>query len=194
MDIEHLQALAAREPPRVVRRAVAIHPLRERIDPGGILLTDFLTQAMRNTQLQDKTYRHVFGPPASESELNTRFGDRTVPADLRYVLSRSNGIHLWADDATGRGYEGLAPIQEWVSAAERFYAPHAWMDERYVVITYHEEGAAHVVLDLASSCYFLMDAAGPDTNSPVASNASEFLDWLWRTRIPPAADARVIST
>jgi hypothetical protein len=30
-----------------------------------------------------------------------------------------------------------------------------------------------------------MDSAGPDTTTPIATNADELLDWLWQKRIAP---------
>jgi hypothetical protein len=61
------------------------------------------------------------------------------------------------------------------------------VDDRYVALSYHQDGSSFVVLDVESGRYFLMDAAGPDATSPIASNAGELLDWLWRTRIAPKA-------
>jgi hypothetical protein len=39
--------------------------------------------------------------------------------------------------------------------------------------------------------FFLMDPAGPDTTSPIASSTSELLDWFWRSRILPKGVMRV---
>lgn len=61
------------------------------------------------------------------------------------------------------------------------------LDDRYVALSYHQDGAAFVVLDVESGKYFLMDTAGPDTTSPIANDARELLDWLWRSRIEPKA-------
>jgi hypothetical protein len=73
-------------------------------------------------------------------------------------------------------------------ARTRFYGASAdrrLLDDRYVAISYHQDGASFVVLDVESGIYFLMDAAGPDTTSPIAHDAKGLLAWLWQTRIPP---------
>jgi hypothetical protein len=61
------------------------------------------------------------------------------------------------------------------------------LDDRYVALSYHQDGAAFIVLDVASGTYFLMDTAGPDATSPIATNVEELLDWLWQSRITPKA-------
>ena len=48
-------------------------------------------------------------------------------------------------------------------------------------------GAAFVVLDVALRTYFLMDTAGPDATSPIATNVEGLLDWLWQSRVAPKA-------
>jgi hypothetical protein len=105
-------------------------------------------------------------------------------------VARVNGIHLWANVQTGRAYTGLAPIEEWDLARLRMYghaAERSLLEDRYVALSYHQDGASFVVLDAESGRYFLMDAAGPDTTTPIASNVDELLEWLWRTRIAPKA-------
>jgi hypothetical protein len=81
-------------------------------------------------------------------------------------------------------------VDEWELARIKMYGAAAdggLLADRYLAISYHQDGAAFVVLDMDSGKYFLMDTAGPDTTSPVANDAGELLDWFWRTRIPPKA-------
>jgi hypothetical protein len=111
-----------------------------------------------------------------------------LPADLRALVERVNGIHLWANVETGRSYVGLAPVEEWELARVKMYGAAGdpgLLDDRYVAISYHQDGASFVVLDVKSGGYFLMDTAGPDTTSPIAGNVEELLDWTWRSRIAP---------
>lgn len=103
-------------------------------------------------------------------------------------MSRVNGIHLWADE-NGRAYQGLAPIEEWEMARIKMYGAGADPDlvhDRYLALTYHQDHAAFVVLDINSGRYFLMDTCGADASTPIANNASELLDWLWQSRVPPS--------
>jgi hypothetical protein len=106
------------------------------------------------------------------------------------LVERVNGIHLWANPETGRSYFGLAPVEEWQLARIKMYgnaSDRSLLDDRYVAISYHQDGASFVVLDANSGKYFLMDAAGPDATVPIAGNAQELLDWLWDRRMSPTS-------
>ena len=111
-----------------------------------------------------------------------------LPADVRALIARVNGIHLWADADTGRGYVGLAPLEEWELARCKMYGASAdpsLLDDRYLALSYHRDGAAFVVLDARTGRYFLMDTAGPDETCPIGDSVEQLLDWLWRTRGTP---------
>jgi hypothetical protein len=134
-------------------------------------------------------YGHRLGGPASDDvviALEGRLGC-SLPDDLRALLRRVNGIHLWADLEQGRAYTGIAPVEEWGPIDERMYGPTRprSMGNGYVAISYHSDGAAFLVLDVGSGRYFLVDPAGPSVDSPVARNVSELLEWVWRGRILP---------
>ena len=194
METDDFIARVTGETERVVTRTVWSTPpgvLARAISPGGLSMTDFLSAPGRRAEQRSVPYRHILGPPASEEAIDAWQRHRpshSLPTDLRTLLSRINGIHLWANAETWRSYAGLAPIEEWDLARVKMYGPAAdrgLLDDRYVAISYHQDGASFVVLDTASGRTFLMDAAGPDATSPVGSNAAELLDWLWRTRIRP---------
>lgn len=161
--------------------------------PGGIRLTDFLAAPGHRMEQRERRYRHILGSPASPGAIESwqdQHPSHPLPADLRALVARINGIHLWADPETGRSYTGFAPIEEWELARIKMYGPTAdpsTLDDQYVALSYDENGSAFVVLDIASGTYFLMDTAGPDTSTPIASNADELLDWLWRCRITPTS-------
>jgi hypothetical protein len=155
--------------------------------------TELLSAPGRRAEQRDVRYRHILGSPASQQAIDAwqgRHPSHSLPADLRALVTRINGIHLWANVETGRAYTGLAPVEEWDLARVKMYgaaADRKLLDDRYVALSYHQDGASFVVLDVDSGRYFLMDAAGPDTTSPIANSAGELLDWLWRTRIAPKA-------
>lgn len=196
MQIDDFVARAASESERTVTRTVWTTPpevLAKAAAPGGIKMTDLLSASGRRVEQRDLRYRHVLGSPASQPTIDAwqgRHHSQSLPADLRALVLRINGVHLWANVETGRAYSELAPIEEWDLARVKMYgaaAARKLLDDRYVALSYHQDGASFVVLDVESGRYFLMDAAGPDTTTPIASNASELLDWLWRTRITPKA-------
>jgi len=196
MKIDELISLVAGEPERAVAPTVWSTPadlLSKAAKPGGLSMTDFLSAPGRQAEQREVRYGHILGSSASEQTIDDWQSERPMaplPADLRALVTRINGIHLWANKETGRSYTGLAPIEEWELARLKMYgsaAAPSLLDDRYVAISCHQDGAAFVVLDVKSGQYFLMDAAGPDATAPIAHNASELLDWIWRTRIAPKA-------
>jgi hypothetical protein len=194
MQIEEFLKQVGSEPERSVTRTVGATPpemLAKAAKPGGMLLTDLLSAPGRRAEQRDIRYRHILGAPASPQAVDAWQNQRPLhplPADLRALVERVNGIHLWANVETGHAYIGLAPIEEWELARVKMYgaaADRGLLDDRYVAISYHQDGASFVVLDVGSGKYFLMDTAGPDTTSPIGSNVDELLDWIWRSRISP---------
>jgi hypothetical protein len=196
MHIDDFISLVAGEPERTVRRTVWSPPpevLAKASKPGGSSMKEFLSAPGRRPEQREVKYRHILGPPASRHAIETWLGHRPshrLPADLLALVSRMNGIHLWANIETGRSYAGLAPIEEWDLARIKMYGPEAdrgLLDDRYVAVSYHQDGAAFIVLNVESGKHLLMDAAGPDTTSPIANDAGELIDWLWRNRLEPKA-------
>jgi hypothetical protein len=196
MQIEDFINRVAGEPERTVTLTVSTTPpkvLAKAVKSGGLSMTDFLSLPGRRSEQRDVRYRHILGSPASPETIEAwdkRQPSHPFPADLRALVTRINGIHLWANAETGRSYVGLAPVEEWELARIKMYGPMAdrrLLDDRYVALSYHQDGAAFVVLDVALGTYFLMDTAGPDATSPIATNVEELLDWLWQNRIAPKA-------
>ena len=194
MDIDELIARVDSEPERTVTVHVWKPPpevLRKATQPGGLSLTELAAARGNEGERREVRYRHVLGPPSPAGAIDAWLAQHPayrLPADLRSVVERTNGIHLWANAESRRAYVGLAPIEEWDVARVRMYGPEAdpaLLDDRYLAISYDQGGAAFVVLDVASGKYFLMDAAGPDESSLLGTTAGEVLDWLWRTRIEP---------
>ena len=194
MHIEDFFKRVANEPERTVAQTVWTTPAEtfaEAGKPSGMVMTKFLSTPGRQEERRDIRYRHVLGSPAPQEAIDTwqaEHPSHPLPADLRALENCVNGIHLWANVESGRSYTGLAPIEEWDLARVKMYGPSAdrsMLDDRYVAISYHQDGASFVVLDVASGKYFLMDVAGPDASSPIASNVGELLDWLWGSRIAP---------
>ena len=194
MRIEELLSKVASEPERTITRTVWTSPpelLARMKQPGGLLLTDFLLAPGRRAEQKECRYCHVLGAPASPGAIDAWQGQHPshpLPADLRALVARINGIHLWADPDRGRSYTGLAPIEEWELARIKMYgstADPSLLDDRYIALSYHQDGAAFVVLDVISGEYYIMDVAGTDESYPIGSNADELLDWLWKYRITP---------
>jgi hypothetical protein len=102
---------------------------------------------------EKRTFRngHVVGPPVRDADLDDwqrRWARYPLPADLRALLLRANGIHLWAD--TGRAYQGLAPLEEWMLARVATWGVEAKpsaLSDRYLALTYDIDGAAFAVLE-----------------------------------------------
>jgi hypothetical protein len=186
MQIDELIRAAATEPNREVTRSVRVcsPATLEAVPKTGISVLDLSSLP---AQVERKTFRfgHLLGPPASPRALEevVRRAPLCFPADLMNLVARVNGIHLWADLDRGRSYTGLAPIEEWdVGGVALFYDA---LDDRHVSLTYHDDGAAAIVLELTSGTYYLMDTAGADHSCQIGKSSGDLLDYLWTHRIPP---------
>jgi len=184
----------ASEPERTIRRTVRTTPpqvLEQAARPGGMRLTDFLSAPGRQAEQREIRYAHILGAPASPGTVDAWLRQRpslSLPADLRALLTQVNGIHLWANVETGRSYVGLAPVEEWEIARVKMYGAEAdrdLLDDRFVAISYNQDGASFIAIDVVSGEYFLMDTAGPDTTSPIGSSVEDLLEWIWQNRIAP---------
>lgn len=194
MQIEEFLARVAGETAQIVPRSVWVLPsetLTRAAKSGGITMSDFLSVPGRQLEHRNVRYSHILGPPALHNAIEgweSRQPSHPLPADLQALVKRHNGIHLWANCETGRSYSGLAPIEEWDLARIKMYGPgadSALLDDKYIAISYHQDGASFVVLDPVSGKYYLMDASGPDETVLLGSDVKDLLDWLWNTRFLP---------
>ncbi len=115
----------------------------------------------------------MVGPPQLSSTVDAweaRHPGVRLPNDLRALVTEGDGIHLWACEDTGRAYFGLAPLAEWARLPE--------LGPGCVVVSYHADGEAQIVVDAAAGTYFLVDTAGPDLSTPIAADVAALLDWL----------------
>jgi hypothetical protein len=153
--------------------------------PGGMTLQAFLNDPRQTPTVHRYRIGHILGPPVTDETLQRwqqRWSEYTLPSDLLSLLKQINGIHLDADLDTGRAYQGLAPMEDWGPARVAMYGEGAnaeLLDDRYVALSYHQDGSAYVVLDTQTGGYFLMDTAGPDLTSPIGTSAEDLLEWLW---------------
>ncbi len=186
MQIDELIRIAATEPNREVTIDVHVRSpaTLAAIQKTGIPLLEL---SKLPAQIERKTFRfgHILGPPALPSTLEdlVRRTPLSFPSDLMSLVARVNGIHLWAELDRGRSYTGLAPIEEWDVGGVVLFSDA--LDDRHVALTYHDDGAAAIVLELTTGIYYLMDAAAPDHSCPIGKSSGDLLDYLWSHRIPP---------
>ena len=191
MHLEELVELIATEPEQVVKRAVRRIGLPESASTGEALALDDLLKRPAENEMVELRYKHVLGPganPEAVTHWKARHTSWTLPSDLEAMIAKVDGIHLWADAQTGRSYLGLAPMAEWETARTKLFGKGAssdLLDDRFVALSYHQDGSSYVVLDVLSGVYYLMDSAGPDESCPIGSTIDELLDWLWKARILP---------
>lgn len=190
VTFEELLAEIAKEPARTEARDAYVPPpdALQRGTHGGLRATDLLDDPGRAKEWRTFRKGHVLGAPATPDTI-AEWEEKwhPLPDDLRELLSRANGIHLWADLDEGRAYEGLAPIEEWIPARTKMWGPDAEPDtlpDNYVAISYHADGAAFVVLDVERGRYFLMDSCGADETCPIGDSVPALLAWFWDHRIP----------
>lgn len=191
VTFDELLAEIAKEPFRIEEREVHVLPpdgLHGVATGSGLLLTELLADPRRAKERRTFRKGHLLGTSASArtiADWEQRW--HRLPDDLRALLMRANGIHLWADLDTGRSYEGLAPVEEWMPVRMKMYGEDAEDDmlpDKYVAVSYHADGAAFIVLDVDRGRYSLMDSCGPDESCPIGDTAEALLAWLWDHRLP----------
>jgi hypothetical protein len=194
MNFEQFLERVASEPNRTSEREVAIASqelMAEVRAAGGMRLDAFLADPGHTMERHTFRAGHLIGPPVTPQELEhwqAAWPRHPLPDDLVALLKRANGIHLWADLDEGRSYEGLAPLGEWQLARTKLWGDGAdpkMLDDRYLALSYHADGAAFIVLNVASGRYFLIDACGADESCPIGVCVSDLLDWLWNHRVTP---------
>ena len=133
-----------------------------------------------------RTYHdaHVLGPGLTESVIDdwqSRHVGHRLPNDLRDLLTQVNGIHLWADLESSRGYAGIHPLEEWDDAADSVVAE--LFEERPVgqlVLSYHENGDYSLILDTNGPQYRWHDHGDFDDFEVAGSTVEQLLDFWWK--------------
>jgi hypothetical protein len=192
MEIEEFIERVQNEPARTLNQSVWNTPPEVMAKAGllgGLPLAELLSAPGRTVEQRVVRYGHILGSSASAEAVDRwlqQHGESSLPADLRALLARIDGIHLWANLEKGRSYWGVAPVVEWSVV-------QVISGRTHVVITYDSNGDSFIALSLATGRYYLMDIAGPDETAPIASNVGELLDWLWKTRIEPKPSLWVVA-
>jgi hypothetical protein len=155
------------------------------------MLTDFLKLPVLWREEREFHDGHILGAGASLEQISaweTAHPMLPLPGDLRALLQRMNGIHLWADLDEGRAYDGNAPLEEWELARTKMWGAKVdppWLSDAHVAISYNADDSVFVVLNTATGIYYRMDPCGADEMSPLATDVESLLDWLWKNRLSP---------
>jgi SMI1 / KNR4 family (SUKH-1) len=126
---------------------------------------------------------HVLGPGLPQEAIDSwqkRRPSYVLPRDLTELLSRANGIHLWADLDAKKAYFGILPLEEWLDASQsRLGRMFEEQPRGCLVLSYHDNGDYYLVLDTQKQAYFWFDTQ--DFNNPVlvAENVNTLLSWWW---------------
>jgi hypothetical protein len=187
MDIDTFVSLAEAQPVVEVQRTVSVHgPHLQALiaDREFILLSDIMAHPDQRQEQRLFRHKHILGPGAGTSEIaawEAEHPHHPLPDDLIALLKRANGIHLWADIATGLSYYGILPLSEWRDARsvewnEMFIEP----PKGQLVISYHDNGDYFLVLDTKERCYYWYDLQDFDNPELVGRNVEELLTWYWQ--------------
>ena len=195
MRIEEFLSKVASEPERTVTETIWTTPpeVFARMVKDRMTVKAIQSAPESRKERKECRYRHILGAPASPDAIDAwqrQHPSHPLPADLRALVARINGIHLWADPETGRSYIGFAPIEEWEVARIKVFGPTedpSRLDDRYLALSYDQNGDYYIVLDVTSGEYSEMDICGSGPTRPVGCTADELLDWLWEHRITPEA-------
>lgn len=126
---------------------------------------------------------HVLGPGLPQNAIDAwqmKWPSHVLPPDLRKLLSRANGIHLWADLEAKKAYFGILPLEEWLDASQSRLGP--MFEEQpsgSLVLSYHSNGDYYLVLDTQKHAYFWFDTQDFDNPVLVAKSVDELLSWWW---------------
>ena len=135
---------------------------------------------------ETRTFRrgHVLGPGLRADAIESwqrKWPSHALPPDLTELLSRVNGIHLWADLDSQKAYFGILPLEEWEDASQsRLTTLFQDQSRGQLVISYHENRDYYLVLDTEKPAYFWFDTQDFGNNPAlVARNVEELLSWWW---------------
>ena len=178
---ERLLELVRAQSPITVTHEVSIPgpELRALIARGGPLMP-MLVHPDRRYELKNRTSAHLVGPGLSAetiAEWQSRHPSTPLPADLVALLRQIDGIHLWADLDTGRGWSGIRPLAEWkvAEANAKFGIP-----PNTLVLSYHDNGADDVHLDATNGIYTWYDHLSFSDSERIGSTVSALLDYVWK--------------
>lgn len=127
---------------------------------------------------------HLVGPRLRLSDIQAwqeNWRSHRLPTDMAELLTRANGIHLWADiEGTGRSYEGILPLEEWRDVNETSWAEIVFQSrpDGHLAISYHADGDAYLALDTRGPRYLYCDLYETKPEI-IGSTVSELLDWWW---------------
>ena len=185
MTVDEFLALVSLQPEVRQERTVRVFgpTLRAEIESGQTtILSDVFNHPDQTFERRVFRYRHLTGHGVDESTLvawECRH-EASLPADLRLLLLRVDGIHLWANLDWGRSYFGVSPLSEWQHASSEQWrsffgvsAPRSW------IISYHDNGDDFLVLDIEHSEYRWHDLEDFDRPRVVARSVEELLEWYW---------------
>ena len=149
-----------------------------------MLVSELLEHPDQHSEKRRFRYGHVLGPALSSSaiaEWQARHPHTVLAADVVALLLQVDGIHLWADLATGRAYFGILPLADWCSVREHEAAAvFEDLADDTLVISYHENGDYYLLLHAAEDRFTWFDPQSPDDSTLIDGPVDEFLEWWWQ--------------
>jgi hypothetical protein len=148
-----------------------------------ILMSEWMAHPDQRFELRTFRYANMVGQGIGTNEIEmwqARHPDHPLPRDLRELLMRVNGVHLWADLDKARAYFGILPLAEWEDTkasrwARMFESPPAGN----VTISYHDNGDDFLVLDTQACEYLWYDLQDFYHPKHVGRTVGELLDFWW---------------
>jgi hypothetical protein len=148
----------------------------------AVPVLDIISHPDQSEEVRIFRYKHILEQGVTSAEMTgwqLAHPNHKLPDDLLALLARVNGIHLWADTATGRSYFGVLPLNEWCDAATWDCAfLFAEPPQGHLVMSYHDNSDEFLILDTGTSSYFLIDGETGDKH-PLGRTAEEFITLWW---------------
>jgi hypothetical protein len=186
MNIDEFIKLALAQPPFSKHRLISIPgpELEARLQSGQpISIAEIHNHPDQTYEVRNYTYGHILDAGAQREEISQwqlKHPSLHLPDDVKVMLERINGIHLWADFDEKRSYFGILPLAQWGDIAtwewsSLFEKPPSGK----VVMSYHENGDFYLLLDTEGGKYYWYDTEDIDRPTFIGSSVEELLSWWW---------------
>ncbi len=188
MNIDEFVKLALSQLPLSKDRRISVpgpelNAILQRERP--ITFAEIINHPDQTYEVKNYVYGHILEGGASEeaiSQWQLIHLHLPLPDDMKVLLERINGIHLWADLEKKRSYFGILPLAQWCDMASwewslLFGKPPSGK----VVMSYHDNGDFYLVLDTVECKYYWYDTEDIDRPTFIGSSVEELLSWWWNT-------------
>ena len=186
MNIDEFIKIATSQPPLSKNRRISVPgtELKAILQSGHpITVAEIMKHPDQTYEVRNYVYGYILESGASKeaiSKWQSEYPSLHLPDDLKVLLERINGIHLWADLEQKQSYFGILPLAQWCDMALWGWAVlFEEIPAGKVVMSYHNNGDFYLVLDTAECKYYWYDTEDIDRPTLIGSSVEQLLSWWW---------------